>query len=244
MMSKVALITGATGGIGSAIALALASAGFNVALHYRSQKEKAEALKTRCLKENIQADIFHADLSSADDVKTLIERVTQSLGPIEVLVNNAGMTKDQLFMRMSEADFWQVVHTNLGSVYHLSKAVIRSMLKNESGRIINISSVVATLGNPGQVNYVSSKAAIEGFTRALAKEIAKKGITVNAVAPGFIETEMTSSLPDDIKTHYFNQIPMQRFGTPEDVAEVVVFLATKGTYMTGQTLHVNGGMIG
>lgn len=243
-MSKVALITGATGGIGKAITLAFSKAGYAVAIHTFSNPNKALELKNACLKNGSKAEIFQADLSSTEDSKKLIEDITASLGPVEVLVNNAGITKDQLFMRMSEEDFWQVIQTNLGSVYNLSKSVIRSMIKNESGRIINISSVVATLGNPGQVNYVSSKAAIEGFTKALAKEVAKKGITVNAVAPGFIETEMTSGLPDDIKQYYFNQIPMQRFGTPEDIAEVVLFLATEASYMTGQILHVNGGMIG
>ena len=243
-MSLVALITGATGGIGQATALAFAKAGYHVAIHYRSNPGKADALKALCLKENIQAETFQADLSNKEDVKNLVDNVTTSLGPIDVLVNNAGMTKDQLFMRMSDEDFWDVVNTNLGSVFSLSKAVIRSMIKKEFGRIINISSVVATLGNPGQVNYVSSKAAIEGLTRALSKEVAKKGITVNAVAPGFIETEMTSGLSEELKNYYFNQIPMQRFGKPEDVAEVVLFLAEKAAYMTGQTLHVNGGMIG
>jgi 3-oxoacyl-[acyl-carrier protein] reductase len=243
-MSLVALITGATGGIGQATALAFAKAGYHVAIHYRSNPGKADALKALCLKENIHAETFHADLSNKEDVKNLVDNVTTSLGPIDVLVNNAGMTKDQLFMRMSDEDFWDVVNTNLGSVFSLSKAVIRSMIKKEFGRIINISSVVATLGNPGQVNYVSSKAAIEGLTRALSKEVAKKGITVNAVAPGLIETEMTSGLSEELKNYYFNQIPMQRFGTPEDVAEVVLFLAEKASYMTGQTLHVNGGMIG
>ncbi len=243
-MSNVVLITGATGGIGEAIALTFAKAGFDVALHFRSNPDKAAALKALCLKENVNAEIFQADLESADEAKRLVDEVTSSLGTLHTLVNNAGMTKDQLFMRMSEDDFWKVVHTNLGSVFNLSKAVIRSMIKNESGRIINISSVVATLGNPGQVNYVSSKAAIEGFTKALAKEVAKKGITVNAVAPGFIETEMTGGLAEDIKQYYFSQIPMQRFGTPYDVAEVVLFLAQSANYMTGQILHVNGGMIG
>jgi 3-oxoacyl-[acyl-carrier protein] reductase len=243
-MSNVVLITGATGGIGEAIALTFAKAGFDVALHFRSHPDKAAALKALCLKENVNAEIFQADLEKADEAKRLVDEVTATLGTIHTLVNNAGMTKDQLFMRMSEDDFWKVVHTNLGSVFNLSKAVIRTMIKNESGRIINISSVVATLGNPGQVNYVSSKAAIEGLTKALAKEVAKKGITVNAVAPGFIETEMTGGLTEELKNYYFNQIPMQRFGTPYDVAEVVLFLAQSAHYMTGQILHVNGGMIG
>lgn len=243
-MSNVALITGATGAIGQAISIAFARAGFDLALHYRANQKKAEALKKECLKKTANVEIFQANLADSKDASQLIKDVSASLGAVHALVNNAGITHDQLLMRMSDDDFWQVIQTNLGSVFQLSKAVIRPMMKAGIGHIINITSVVATLGTPGQANYVSSKAAIEGFTRSLSKEIAKKGVSVNAVAPGFIDTAMTSTLPEALKQSYLEQIPMHRFGTPDDVAEAVLFLATKARYMTGQTIHVNGGMIG
>lgn len=243
-MSKTVLITGSTGGIGKAISTAFAEAGYQCALHYRSNKENALLLQKELQETAPLVEIFQSDLADFESAKSMIEGVYETFGTLDVVVNNAGITHDQLFMRMSESDFQNVIQTNLGSVFNVSKNVIRAFLKQGSGRIINISSVVASTGNPGQVNYAASKAAIEGFTRSLAKEIGKKNITVNAVAPGFIKTQMTDSIGADLQAYYLAQIPLNRLGEPRDVATLVRFLASdEASYITGQTIHVNGGMI-
>lgn len=243
-MPKTVLITGATGGIGQAIAQAFSDAGFQLALHYRSQENQAKALKADLQKKTTAVEIFQADLADYDATQELIKSVYETFGQLDIVVNNAGMTRDQLFLRMKEADFQSVMQTNLGSVFNVSKGVIRAFIKQGHGKIINISSVVATTGNPGQVNYVASKAAIEGLTRSLAKEVGKKNITVNAVAPGFIQTAMTAALSPELTANYLAQIPLNRLGEPNEVAYLVRFLASdEANYITGQTIHVNGGMI-
>lgn len=243
-MPKTVLITGSTGGIGTAIARAFSASGYQCALHYRSHEKAAVKLQKELQETSPHVEIFQADLAEFEATQEFIKSVYETFGQLDVVVNNAGTTRDQLFMRMREAEFQSVIQTNLGSVFNVSKGVIRPFLKQGHGRIINISSVVATTGNPGQVNYVASKAAIEGFTHSLAKEIGKKNITVNAVAPGFIETQMTDSLSPELKAAYLDQIPLNRIGTPHDVAALVRFLASdEAGYITGQTIHVNGGMI-
>lgn len=243
-MNKTVLITGASGGIGSTIAKAFAKENYQVILHYRSNKENVLELQKACEKMGTTPLIIQADLSVSLEVDAMFKTLEEKKITVDILVNNAGMTKDQLFMRMNYEDFDRVIQTNLGSTYRCSKAVIRPMMKQGFGRIINISSVVGSIGNPGQTNYAASKAAIEIFGKSLSKEVAKKGVTVNSVAPGFIETEMTSDLPESIKTYYLGQIPVNRFGSPEDVSSIVLFLASdKASYITGQTIHVNGGMI-
>lgn len=243
-MDKTVLITGAAKGIGAAIAKAFTQKGYQVVLHYRSSKEKAIALKKECEALGKSPVMIQADLNSEEAILKMFESLSAQNLNVDILVNNAGITQDQLFMRMRYEDFDSVIQTNLGSVVKCSKAVIRPMMKNGFGRIINISSIVGTIGNPGQTNYAASKAAIEMFSKSLAKEVAKKQVTVNCVAPGFIKTDMTDDLSETIKEIYLAQIPMNRFGTPEDIAEVVCFLASdQASYITGQTIHVNGGMI-
>lgn len=243
-MSKTVLITGASGGIGSAIALEFAKEAYQMVLHYRSNKEKVLTLQKACEELGATTMIVHADLNRQDSIDAMFNSLSEKNVTVDVLVNNAGFTKDQLFMRMSYEDFDAVIQTNLGSTVKCSKAVIRSMMKQGFGRIINISSVVGSIGNPGQSNYAASKAAIEIFSKSLSKEVAKKQVTVNCVAPGFIDTDMTKDLSESIKNYYLEQIPVKRFGQPEDVASLVCFLASEqASYITGQTIHVNGGMI-
>ncbi len=240
---SVALVTGGSRGIGKVISENLAKAGFDVAICYSGNESAAQETITECKKHGVQAMYIKADVSKAEDVSAMFEEIKALLGPVEVLVNNAGITKDGLLIRMSEDDFDSVVDINLKGTFHCTKAAIKDMMKARNGRIINITSIVGVEGNPGQANYCASKAGIIGFTKSVAKEYGAKGITVNAVAPGFIQTAMTDSLPENVKESYLKQIPVGRFGQPEDIANVVEFLASdKAAYVTGQVVEVTGGM--
>ncbi len=240
---SVALVTGGSRGIGKVISLNLAKAGFDVAICYSGNEAAALETVTECKEQGVQAISVKADVSNIDDVNAMFEEVKSSLGAVEVLVNNAGITKDGLLIRMSEADFDSVIDINLKGTFLCTKAAIKDMMKARHGRIINITSIVGVEGNPGQANYCASKAGIIGFTKSVAKEYGTKGITVNAVAPGFIQTAMTDKLPENVKEAYLKQIPLGRFGQPEDIANVVEFLASeKAAYVTGQVVEVTGGM--
>ena len=243
-MDKCALITGATRGIGKQIALELASQGYNIALNYRKQNEELEALKKEIESQNVKCLTVYGDVSNYEDVEKFIKEIIKEFGKIDVLVNNAGITKDMLLMRMKKEDFEQVIDTNLVGTFNVTKNVVPYMMKARSGRIINISSIVGISGNAGQTNYSASKAGIIGFTKSLAKEIASRNILVNSVAPGFIETNMTDVLKDDVKQEIAKNIPLKRMGTAQDVANVVKFLASDdSSYITGQVINVDGGML-
>lgn len=244
MTSKVALVTGASRGIGRAIALELANKGYMIAINYSGNQAKAEEVAEEIKKRGQQAIVIKADVSNETEVKEMVSKVIKEWGSLDVLVNNAGITKDNLLMRMKEEEFDQVIDTNLKGVFFCMKAVSRQMMKQRSGKIINISSVVGLTGNPGQVNYVAAKSAVIGMTKTAAKELASRNILVNAVAPGFIETEMTDQLDESLKEEMFKLIPLERLGQVEDVAKAVAFLASDdANYITGQTLSVNGGMV-
>lgn len=240
---KVALVTGATRGIGQAIAKALALDESFTVIGTATTEDGASSISHYFSKWGLDGDGIKMDVSDPESVEEGIKQVTQAYGPPLVLVNNAGITRDGLLLRMKEEDWDAVINTNLSSIYRVSKAVLKGMTKARWGRIINVSSVVAQMGNAGQANYCAAKAGIEGFSRSLAKEISGRGITVNCVAPGFIETSMTEDLPDSVKASMLAAIPMQRLGQPEEVAAVVGFLASQqASYITGETIHVNGGM--
>ncbi|KGQ42762.1 3-ketoacyl-ACP reductase [Gallibacterium anatis IPDH697-78] len=238
-MQKIALVTGASRGIGKAIAEELVSKGFTVIGTATSEKG-ADAISDY-LGKNGKGLVLN--VTSLESINALLDQVKQQFGDIDVLVNNAGITRDNLMMRMKEEDWDIILQTNLSSVFHLSKAVLRSMMKKRFGRIISIGSVVASMGNPGQANYCAAKAGIIGFSKALAKEVASRGITVNVVAPGFIATDMTDALTEEQKAATLAQVPAGRLGEPKDIAKAVAFLASDdAAYITGETLHVNGGM--
>jgi len=240
---KKALVTGASRGIGRAIAVALAEAGADVAINYSGSE--AAAAETAAAVEALgrRAVIVKANVGKADEFDAMVKEVIEQLGALDILVNNAGITRDNLIMRMKEEEFDQVIETNLKGVFNGIKAVTRPMMKQRSGRIINISSVVGVLGNPGQANYVAAKAGVIGLTKASARELASRGITVNCVAPGFIQTDMTDKLPEDMKESLSAGIPLARLGDAADIANAVRFLASDAAaYMTGQTVHVDGGM--
>ena len=241
-----ALVTGAAKGIGRAIALELAKNNFDVAVNYNSSSEAAKLLSNEIgkLYPNVKTGIFQADVSDKEQVAKLFSEVKKLFNEnVAVLVNNAGITRDDLLMRMKYDDWHAVINANLNSVFYCTKEAIRSMAKNKFGRIINIASVVGLIGNPGQANYSASKAGIIGFTKSVAREYASRGITANAVAPGFIETSMTDVLKDEVKTNILNSIPSGKIGKPEDVARAVAFFADeKNSYITGQVLAVDGGM--
>ena len=243
-MDKCALITGATRGIGKQIAITLAKQGYNIALNYRKENEELENTKKEIEKIGGQVLAVKGDVANFENCENFVKQVIERFGQIDVLVNNAGITKDMLLMRMKKEDFEQVIDTNLVGTFNVTKNVVPYMMKARSGRIINISSVVGISGNAGQTNYSASKAGIIGFTKSLAKEIASRNILVNAVAPGFIETNMTDVLKDDVKQEIAKNIPLKRMGTTQDVANVVKFLASDdSSYITGQVINVDGGML-
>jgi len=244
LQGKTAIVTGATRGIGKGVALKLAEQGANIAFTYVSSEEKALALENELQAFGVKAKAYKSDASLMKDAEELIKDVLENFESIDVLVNNAGITKDNLLMRMSEEDFNRVLEVNLKSIFNMTKAVQRTMLKQRSGSIVNMTSVVGVKGNAGQSNYAASKAGVIGFTKSIALELGSRNIRCNAIAPGFIETEMTEKLGEEVITNWRNSIPLKRGGTPEDVANTTLFLASDlSAYITGQTLHVCGGML-
>ena len=242
-IKRVAVVTGGSRGIGQAVCLALAKKGLSIVVNYSGNAEAAAETVAQCEALGAEAMAFKANVAVADEVAALMQAATDRFGRIDVLVNNAGITRDNLLMRMSEADFDAVVDTNLKGTFLCMKAVSRMMMKQRYGRIINMRSVVALRGNPGQMNYVASKAGVIGMTKTMAKELASRGITANAIAPGFIETDMTATLTDAQRADMTTTIPMARPGKPEDVAAAVAFFADEASgYITGQVLCVDGGM--
>ncbi len=240
----IAFITGATRGIGKEIALELSKRGFDIAVNYRKETSELEEVKKEIEENGVKSFFVQGDVSSFEDCEKMVENVEKEFGKIDVLVNNAGITKDGLIMRMKKEDFESVIDVNLTGTFNVTRNVIPYMIKQKSGRIINISSVVGVAGNAGQTNYSASKAGIIGFTKSLAKEVASRNILVNAIAPGFINTDMTKVLPDNVKENINSQIPLKRMGTAKEVAKVVAFLAGEdSTYITGQVINVDGGMI-
>jgi 3-oxoacyl-[acyl-carrier protein] reductase len=244
LQGKVALVTGASRGIGRAIALELARQGAKVAVNYAGSEAKANEVVEEIKNMGQEAFAIQADVSNAKAVDQMVKAVLERFERIDILVNNAGITRDNLLMRMKEEEWDDVINTNLKGVFNCTKAVTRPMMKQRYGRIVNIASIVGVSGNPGQANYVAAKAGVIGLTKTAARELASRNITVNAVAPGFITTDMTDRLSEELKAEMLKQIPLARFGEPEDVAKVVSFLVSDAaSYMTGQTLHVDGGMV-
>lgn len=243
LTGKTAIVTGASRGIGAAIARKLCEAGANVALCSRSA-EAVAAIADALNSEGYTAISTAADISQKSDVEALIKVVQERFSQIDILVNNAGITRDTLLMRLKDEDWNAVLQTNLTGTMYCTRAVLRPMIRQRSGRIINISSVIGVLGNAGQASYAAAKAGIIGFTKTIAREVGARGITVNAIAPGFITTDMTAQIPEQHQKQLLELIPLRRFGSPEDVADTVYFLASDAArYITGQTLHVDGGMV-
>ena len=243
-MSKVAFITGATSGIGKSIALKLASCGYDIAINYRTENDDLTELLNEIKGFNVRCIAVCGDVSDFEACTNMIKQIISEFEKIDVLVNNAGITRDMLLMRMKESDFTDVIDVNLVGTFNITKNVIPYMMKQKNGRIINISSVVGITGNAGQTNYSASKAGIIGFTKSLAKEVGSRNILVNAVAPGFIQTDMTNILKDEIKQELIKNIPLKRFGNATDVANVVKFLASEeSSYITGQVINIDGGMV-
>ncbi|PSR02076.1 MAG: 3-oxoacyl-[acyl-carrier-protein] reductase [Bacteroidetes bacterium QS_8_68_28] len=237
------LVTGGTRGIGRAVVEAAAEAGARVAFTYHSSTEAAEEIEAQLAEEGTKAQSFQSDAASTDAAAEVVEAVTDAFGSLDVLVNNAGITRDGLLLRMSEADWDATMETNLKSVFNFSKAAYKPMMRQRAGRIVNLSSVVGLAGNPGQTSYAASKAGIVGFSKSLARELASRGVTVNVVAPGYVETDMTDELPDRAREAMKGQVPLGRPAQPEDVAQAVLFLASGAAgYITGHVLHVDGGM--
>ena len=243
MSGRVALVTGASRGIGRAVAIELASRGYRVAVNYQSSQTSAEEAVAIITEAGGTAIAVQADVSYQEQVKSLFETVTKELGPVEVLVNNAGITRDNLLMRMKDEEWLVVMRTNLNSVYYCTQEVIRSMMKARFGRIVAMSSVSGLVGNAGQVNYAAAKAGVLGLIKSVAREAGSRGVTANVVAPGYIETDMTASLPDEVRKDILSRIPVGRYGSPQDIAKAVAFLVADDTsYITGQVLAVDGGM--
>lgn len=244
LAGKIAVVTGASRGIGRAIAIRLAGEGATVVINYNGSKEKAEEVKQEIEGAGGKAAVCQCNVADFDQCQAFIQKVIDEFGRIDILVNNAGITRDGLLMKMSEEDFDQVIETNLKGAFHTIRFASRQMLRQKSGRIINLSSVVGVTGNAGQANYAASKAGDIGLTKSAARELASRGITVNAIAPGFIETDMTSVLSEKVKEGAAAGIPLGAFGKPEDVAAAAAFLASdEAGYITGQVLHVDGGMV-
>ena len=241
---KTALVTGASRGIGRAIALRLATEGARVAINYAGNVKAAEEVKAAIEAAGGTAILCRADVADSAAVEAMVADVAKEFGAIDILVNNAGITRDTLLMRMKDEDFAKVLDTNLKGVFYCTKAVAKLMMKKRAGRIVNMASVVGLVGNAGQTNYAAAKAGVIGFSKSAAKELASRGITVNAVAPGFIGTDMTADLPESVKEKALSDIPLGRAGQPEDVANAVLFLASdQASYITGQVVHVDGGMV-
>ncbi|SFS00464.1 3-oxoacyl-[acyl-carrier-protein] reductase [Anaeromicropila populeti] len=240
---KIALVTGASRGIGREVALQLARNGAFVIVNYNGSEEAAKSVLNEIVSIGGKAEIYKCNVGSFNDVKTMIDYIIKQYKKIDILINNAGITRDNLLIKMSESEFDDVLNINLKGAFNTSKHVIKYMIKQRSGKIVNISSVVGLTGNVGQVNYCSSKAGIIGMTKSLAKEVASRGINVNAIAPGFIETDMSNELSEDVINSIMNSIPMKKIGQPGDIADAVIFLSSEQSkYITGQTLEVNGGM--
>ena len=241
--NKTALVTGAGRGIGRAIALALAEYGADVAVNYSGSKEQAEETVRQIIEMGRKAVAIQADVSEEADCVRMFAQAEEALGPVDILVNNAGITRDGLAVRMSGEDFEKVLDVNLKGAFYCMKLAAKGMMKRRYGRIVSISSISGVKGNPGQINYCAAKAGIIGMTKSLARELAPRGITVNAIAPGYIESDMTAVLPDKVKESVLSQVPLGRMGKPEDIAQAAVFLASdQASYITGQTLLVDGGM--
>ena len=239
---KIVLVTGATRGIGKAISLILGGAGGTV-IGTATSEVGAASISKMLVENKISGKGIVLDVTDNDQILSISESIKKDFGSVDILVNNAGITRDNILLRMKEDEWEDIINTNLSSVYKMSKSVLRGMIKKRSGRIISITSVVGAIGNAGQSNYAAAKAGMIGFTKSLAREVGVRGITVNAIAPGFIDTDMTNILPDDQKEALTSQIPMGRLGTADEIAQAVLFLAGDGgSYITGQTLHVNGGM--
>ena len=243
-MSKVALVTGAARGIGKEIAMCLAKEGFDIALNYRSESDSLNQIKEEIEANGVKCFLVKADVSKFEDSENMVKEIIDEFGKIDVLVNNAGITKDTLFLRMKEEDFKSVIDVNLVGTFNVTKNVVPHMMKAREGRIINISSVVGVSGNAGQANYSASKAGIIGFTKSLAKELASRNILVNAVAPGFIKTDMTNVLKEEQKQAILNNVPLRREGEAKEVANVIKFLSGyDSSYITGQVINIDGGML-
>lgn len=243
LTGKIALVTGASRGIGKAIALDLVAQGATV-VGTATSESGAQAISEYIKQAGGQGKGLALDVVSQEQIDEVVKAVTDEFGTITILVNNAGITRDNLLMRMKDDEWDSIIQTNLNSVYRMSKACLRGMMKAREGRVINITSVVGVMGNAGQTNYAAAKAGVIGFTKSMAREVGSRGITVNSVAPGFIDTDMTRALPEEQKTVLTQQIPLGRLGSPEDIAKAVTFLASEGgVYITGQTLNVNGGMV-
>lgn len=243
LQDKVAIVTGGSRGIGAAITRKFAEEGAHVAFTYLSSEERAKAIEAELIAHGVKAKAYRSDASSYEQAEALVKAVLEEFGHVDILVNNAGITRDTLMLRMSEEQWDEVIHTNLKSIFNLTKHIIKPMMKNRSGSIINMSSIVGVTGNAGQANYAASKAGIFGFTKSIAKEMGSRNIRCNAIAPGFIETDMTETLDEKTKEAYLNSIPLRRLGKAEEIADACVFLGSdRSTYISGQTLSVCGAL--